>query len=313
MAKQQKIKTKTNRRLAIKKDIPLILMALPALIVLFLFNYVPMFGTVMAFQKYTPRGGIWGSPWVGLNNFKDIFSNGDIAITIRNTMLYNIAFQITIPCCALLISVLLFFVKSKKAANVYQSATLFPYMVSYTVIGYVLYIMFKSNGGLLNSLLENAGADGIAWYTEPKYWPFILVIANVWFGAGVKAVYYYSAFMAIDESLFEAADMDGAKFYHKVFKIMIPSIAPTICIFLISDLGHILQSNFSLYYSLTMDSKALYSVTDVLSTYQYRGLYDIGTTGMTAALGLFVNVVTVVVTLLVNGIVKKINPDNALF
>ncbi|MBQ2922762.1 MAG: sugar ABC transporter permease [Tyzzerella sp.] len=312
MTKQQKIKANGNKRLALKKDIPLILMALPALIILFLFNYVPMFGTVMAFKDFTPREGIWGSPWVGLDNFEYIFSSGDIAVSIRNTMLYNIAFQITIPCCALLISILLFFIKSKKMANMYQSVTLFPYMVSYTVIGYILYIMFKSTGGLLNVMLENAGAQGIAWYTEPKYWPFILVIANAWFGAGVKAVYYYSAFMAIDESLFEAADMDGAKFYHKIFKIMIPSIAPTICIFLISDLGHILQSNFSLYYSLTLDSSALYSVTDVLATYQYRGL-TMGSIGTTTALGLFVNVVTVIVTLAVNGIVKKINPDNALF
>lgn len=311
MANQQKINAKTKKNIIFKKDMPLIIMALPALIILFLFNYVPMFGTVMAFKDFTPREGIWGSPWVGLDNFKYIFSSGDIAVSIRNTMLYNLAFQVTIPVCALLISIMLFFVKSKKLANAYQSVTIFPYMVSYTVIGYILYIMFKSTGGLLNTMLETMGVEGVAWYTEPKYWPFILVIANIWFGAGVKAVYYYSAFMAIDESLFEAADMDGAKLHHKIFKIMIPSIAPTICIFLISDLGHILQSNFSLYYSLTLDSSALYSVTDVLSTYQYRGL-TMGSIGTTTALGLFVNIVTVVVTLSVNGIVKKINPDNAL-
>lgn len=311
MAKQQKIKAKTKKSITFKKDMPLIAMALPALIILFLFNYVPMFGAVIAFKDFTAREGIWGSPWVGLDNFKYIFSSGDIAISIRNTMLYNIAFQITIPACALLIAILLFFVKSKKLANIYQSVTIFPYMISYTVIAYILYIMFKSSGGLLNTMLEGAGLEGIAWYTEPKYWPFILVISNVWFGAGVKAVYYYSAFMAIDESLFEAADMDGAKWHHKIFKIMIPSIAPTICIFMISDLGHILNSNFSLYYSLTMDSSALYSVTDVLATYQYRGL-TMGSIGTTTALGLFVNIVTVIVTLSVNGIVKKINPDNAL-
>ncbi len=307
-----KVKTiKTDKQALIRRNLTYLLMAAPALIVLVMFNYVPMFGLVLAFKNFTYRRGIFGSEWAGLANFKYIFGSGEIGVTLRNTILYHVAFTVTITCTAIALSILLFFVKSKKAANIYQRLANLPYMVSYTVIAYIIYILLKSNGGLINRLIESFGGEAVAWYTEPKVWPFIIVLANLWFGAGIKMIYYYSAFMAVDESIFEAADMDGAKWYHKVFKIMLPSIAPTVCILLIMDLGNLLASNFSLFYSVTMDSSALYSVTDVLSTYEYRGL-TMGNIGTTTALGLFTSVVQVVATLSINGIVRKIDPDSAL-
>lgn len=304
-------KKKRNKRDIFKRNLPLCLMAAPAMIVLIMFQYVPMFGTVLAFKDFSYRRGIWGSEWVGLDNFKYIFGSGEIAITFRNTIFYHLAFTVTITSVGLLLGILLYFVKSKKLSKFYQGAITIPYFVSYTVMAYILFIFLRADGGVLNSLIEQFGGDTIAWYTEPKFWPLIIVFAQMWFGGGIKSIYYYSAFMAIDASLFEAADMDGAKWYHKVFKIMLPSIAPTICIFLIMDVGNILHTDFTLFYSLTMDSSALYSVTDVLSTYEYRGL-TMGNIGTTTALGLFTSVVQVICTLSVNKIVKKINPDNAL-
>lgn len=294
---------------------PLALMAAPAVILLITFNYIPMFGLVLAFKDYTYQGGIWGSDWagaMGLDNFKYIFSSGEISVTLRNTILYHIAFSLTVLGAGIILGILLYWVQSKKLSRIYQGAIQLPYLTSFAVMGCILYMLLKMKGGLFNTLIEQMGGEAIAWYTEPKYWPLILILVNLWFGGGIKSIYFYSAFMSIDNSLFEAADMDGAKWYHKVFNIMLPGIAPTICILLITDLGALLSANFSLFYSLTQDSSALYSVTDVISTYEYRGL-TMGNYGTTAALGLFTSVVQVVATLSINKIVKIINPENAMY
>lgn len=302
---------KIRRKELIKKNIPLVLMSLPALIVLIMFYYMPMFGLTLAFKDYNYVDGIFGSPWVKLDNFKYIFASGDIVRTIGNTVAYHVAQTILILLAALALAILLFFVKSKRASKVYQKNIIVPYLLSYVIISYIVNIFLNSEYGLVNHLLESLGRESVSWYNTAKYWPFILTGIQIWFGAGIKSIYYYGSLMNIDESLFEAADLDGASRWFKIRKIMLPSIAPTICIFLILDLGKILESPFGLFYSVPMDSSALYSVTDVLSTYTYRGLMsaDIGTT---TALGLFTGVVTTVATLLVNVVVKKIDPESSL-
>lgn len=302
---------KARRRELVKKNIPLILMSIPALVVLIMFNYMPMFGLVLAFQDYNYVDGIFGSPWAGLDNFKYVFASGDIARTIGNTVAYHVASTLLMIVVSVGLAVMLFFVKSKRASRIYQKNIIVPYLLSYVIISYIVNIFLSNDFGLVNKLLEKLGMETISWYTTPRYWPFILVGILLWFGAGIKSIYYYGALMNIDESLFEAADLDGASRWWKIRKIMLPGIAPTIGIFLILDLGKILESPFGLFYSVPMDSSALYSVTDVLSTYTYRGLMsaDIGTT---TALGLVTGVVTTVATLLVNAVVKKIDPESSL-
>lgn len=300
-----------RRKELIKKNIPLILMSLPALVVLIMFNYVPMFGLTLAFEDYNYADGIFKSPKVGLQNFKYIFASGDIARTIGNTVAYHVAQTILILVVSVALAVLLFFVRSKRVSRIYQKNIIVPYLLSYVIISYIVNIFLNSEYGLVNRMLEHFGKEAVSWYTTPVYWPFILVGIQIWFGAGIKSIYYYGALMNIDEALFEAADLDGASHWFKIRKIMLPALAPTICIFLILDLGKILESAFGLFYSVPMDSSALYSVTDVLSTYTYRGLMsaDIGTT---TALGLFTGVVTTVATLLVNAVVKKVDPESSL-
>ncbi len=294
-----------------KKSIPLILMVLPGVIALIAFNYVPMFGTVLAFKDFSYRDGIFGSEWVGMKNFEYIFSSGEIVRTIGNTVLYHLAFNITITLGAVVVSVMLYFIQKKRATDFFQRTTVIPNLVSYTVIAFIVNILLSNEKGLINTILNGMGKESISWYTTPVYWPFILVIVNMWFGVGVKAIYYYASMMTIDKALFEAADLDGATKWDKTVKIILPSIAPTICIFLIMDLGKILMTNFSLFYSVPMNSEALYSVTDVLSTYEYRGLM-FGDIGTTTALGLFTGVVTAVMTLSINAVVKRVSPENSM-
>ena len=270
-----------------------------------------MFGLILGFKDYSYRKGIFGSAWVGLDNFKYIFSSGEIYRTLKNTILYHIAFSIAILVCSVFVAIMLYFIRSKTATKIYQESIILPYSISYVVISYIVYIFLNSDYGLVNKLLVMLGSEEISWYTTPKYWPVIFVIVQVWFGAGIKSVYYYGSLMAIDTSLFESAELDGANRWNKIRHIMFPSLAPVVSIFMILDLGAILDSIFSLFYSVPLDSSALYSVTDVLSTYTYRGLMtaEIGTT---TALGLFTGLVTTVMTLLVNTVVKKISPENSL-
>lgn len=302
---------KIKRREYIKQNIPLVIMALPAILVLIMFSYAPMFGLILAFKDYNYVDGMFGSKWVGLENFKYVFSSGEIARTIGNTIMYHFVFTAAMILSSLFLAIMLYFIKSPRRSKFYQKTIIIPYLVSYVVISYIIYILLNSEYGLVNSFLTAIGGEAISWYTTPVYWPFIFVIVQLWFGAGIKSVYYYGALMAVDESLFEAADLDGASRWQKIINIMLPSLAPTICIFLILDLGKILESSFELFYSVPMDSSALYSVTDVLATYTYRGLMtsEIGTT---TALGLFTGVVTTVATLIVNAVVKKISPENSL-
>lgn len=305
------LKTQAAKKEYIRKNIPLTLMALPAIIIGIMFLYIPMFGLIMGFQNFTYPEGIFGSQFVGLDNFKYIFSSGDIITTLMNTVGYHLLFNVAVTLSSLFLAIMLYFIKNDRRAKTYQKTFIIPYLVSYVVISYIVYILLNNEYGLLNQLFEKLGKESISWYTTPIYWPFILTIVQIWFGAGIKSVYYYGSLMAVDQSIFEAADLDGASKLEKIRYIMLPSLAPTISIFLILDLGNILSSSFELFYSIPMDSSALYSVTDVLSTYTYRGLVtaEIGTT---TALGLFTGVVTTVATLLVNAIVKKISPENSL-
>lgn len=286
-------------------------MSIPAFVFLIMFSYVPMFGLIIGFKDYTYRDGIFGSRWVGLENFKYIFSSGEIARTLGNTIMYHFASVFLMLVSSLVLAIMLYFINSPRKSKFYQRNIIIPYLVSYVIISYIVNIFLSSEYGIVNNWLVSMGKDPISWYTTPAVWPFILMGVQVWFGAGIKSIYYYGSLMAIDSSMIEAADLDGASRWRKIRSILIPSILPTICIFLILDLGKILESSFELFYTVPMDSSALYKVTDVLSTYTYRGLMnaDIGTT---TALGLFTGVVTTIATLVVNAVVKKLDPDSSL-
>lgn len=302
---------KIKKKALIRKNVPLWLMSFPAFFFLVMFSYVPMFGLILAFKDYNYRDGIFGSAWVGLDNFKYVFESGEITRTIGNTVMYHIVGTVAMLVVALALAIMLYFIKQPKASKLYQKNIIIPYLVSYVIISYIVNIFLSSEYGLVNNFLVSLGKEPISWYTTTTIWPTLLIVVDLWFGAGIKSIYYYGSLMAIDDSLLEAADLDGASRWVKIKDIMLPSIAPTICIFLILDLGKLLESNFAKFYSIPMDSAALYKVTDVLATYTYRGLVnsDIGTT---TALGLFTGVVTTIATLLVNAVVKKIDPKSSL-
>ena len=303
---------KNALRTRIVNNIPLAIMCLPAAIYMFCFCYMPMFGVVIAFKDYNYVDGILGSPWVGFEHFKFFFESNEAALLLRNTILYNVLFILLGTFLKVLVAILLYEITSRVALKAYQTSIILPNFISWVLVAYIGYALFSSETGMLNAILNNLGKQDIQWYSEPKYWPYILTIFEMWMGVGMGCIIYYAALMAVDKSLYEAAEIDGANRFKQITSISIPTILPTICILLIMSVGGILGGDFGLFFQLPRNSGALYPVTDVISTYVYRGLTS-GEMSSTAAIGLFQNAVGLVLTLGTNLFVKKVNPENAMF
>lgn len=304
---------KAQSRSRLRKDITFSLMALPALTCLILFHYVPISGIVLAFKEFNYRDGIFGSPWAGLENFRYIFSSDDIWVVLRNTIGYHIAIMLVMNLVGgMLVALLLYEVRSRFANRLYQTAMIIPDFLSWTAISYIALLLLNPESGILNQLFSAVGLPEVNWYNEPSYWPFIIVIFQLWKAVGMASLYYYAALLNIDYELFEAAELDGAGKFKQMWYISVPEMMPMACIVLITQLGSVLSSSFDMFYQLPMNAGALYPTTNVLSTYIVRGL-QAGNIGTTAAVGLFQGVVGLVLILVTNGIIRKISPQNAMF
>lgn len=303
----------SGRAKRFKKSLPYIILALPAAIYLLIFNYLPMFGVVIAFKDYTYARGIFGSDWAGFKHFEYFFTSNDAVRVLRNTILYNLADLLLVGLFfGILLALMLYEVRSKLANKAYQTTMLLPFFLSWVVVAGIALLLLNPKSGLINSFLVAIGLDKIAWYSEPGYWPFILMFFLIWKNAGMASLYFYAALLSIDNGLFEAAALDGAGRLRQIWYVSIPCLKPMASIVLISRLGNILTSELGLYYQVTMDSGPLYPTTDVLATYMYRGLEG-GAISATAAVGLFQSLVGLVLVLVANSIIKKINPENAMF
>ena len=199
-----------------------------------LFCYVPMFGVVIAFKNYKFNKGILGSDWVGFKNFEFFLKSNDLFVVTRNTLLLNTLFIVTSVVGAVLLAVLLYNVRSRRKTKVLQTVYITPNFVSWVTVAYVVYAILNPQFGILNSILKFFGLAPIDWYSESKYWPWILTIVNLWKNVGMDAIVYYAALMGIDDTLIEAAKIDGASGAQTLFRVIIPSVMPsiTICTFL---------------------------------------------------------------------------------
>ncbi len=295
-----------------KYDFDLLLMACPAIIYFFIFHYIPMVGTILAFKDYNYSLGIFGSKWIGLKNFEFFFTSQDAFRVTRNTIGYNLIFLVLDIVLCVTLALLLFEIKRMKWLKFFETTMLFPHFISYVIVAYITYTLFNPVYGVFNNILEAVGLSEVNWYGESKYWPFILVIVKEWKSIGMGCVVYYAALMGIDDSLFEAADLDGASKWQKTWNISIPSLIPIATIMGILAVGGILRGDFGLFYQVTNDVGSLYPVTDVIDTYIYRGLRG-GDIGITSAVGLFQSFVGFILVICTNKIVKIINPENSLY
>ncbi|MBQ8640185.1 MAG: sugar ABC transporter permease [Lachnospiraceae bacterium] len=296
-----------------KRFFPLYLMLLPGMVYLFINNYIPMGGIIIAFKQYNYRKGIFGSAWNGLKNFVFLFKTNDAWIITRNTLCYNLVFIILGTTAAIAVSILLSEIRKERAKKTYQVVILLPYLISIVVVSYIVYGFLSSEYGCMNHLLPWLGGDKVMWYSTPTYWPVILVIVNLWKNIGYNTVLYYATLIGIDPSYYEAAVVDGATRWQRIRYITIPSLIPTISILTLMAISKIFYSDFGLFYQVPMNSGPLIDVTNTIDTYVYRGLMETSNIGMSAAAGVYQSVVGFVLVVAANWIVGRFDKESTLF
>lgn len=297
-----------------KKWLPIYIMMAPGLIYLFINNYIPIFGLVIAFKKLNFSEGIWNSPWAGLSNFTYLFKTPDAFIITRNTLLYNAVFIILNTCLSMTFAIFISDMKNRICKKIYQSAVLLPYLMSIVIISYIVYALLSPDKGMINnSILKPLGKDTISWYMEPKYWPIILTVVNAWKGVGYNCLVFIAGLGGISPGYYEAAQLDGASKWQQIRYITLPCMKTTVITMVLLNVGRIFYSDFGLFYQIPMNSGALFDVTNTIDTYVYRSLLQFGNVGMASAAGFYQSVIGFAVILFCNFIVRKIDRDSALF
>ena len=297
-----------------RKNLMLLLIALPGILYLLINNYIPMIGIFLAFKDYSFIKGIWGSDWCGLDNFEFLFRTKDAWIINRNTLLYNAVFIVIGTIAAVFLAILISELGSTLRAKFFQSALLLPNLLSWVVIGVIVYAFLNADNGFINkTVLPALGMDTVSWYSNTKYWPFILTLVYLWKNAGYTAIVYMASIAGIDKSIFEAAQLDGASKMKQIWYITLPMLKPTVIMMVLMMIGRIFYSDFGLFYQVPQHSGMLFDVTQTIDTYVYQGLMESNNVGMSAAAAFYQSIVGFILVLAANTIVKKVDSENALF
>ena len=294
----------------------LILMCLPVIIYFIAFSYAPLPGIWVAFVKYNYRDGIFGSKFIGLDNFEFLATSGKLLELTKNTVLYNLAFILLGNFLAVFVAILLNEIQSKWFKKASQTVMFLPYFISQVLVGILVFYLLNYDTGLVNGILRNLGvAEESLWqpYSTPGVWPVLLVIIYLWQQTGYNSVVYFAAICGIDAEMMEAAKVDGANGFQRIRYILLPSLKPTIVVLLLFALGGIVKGNFGLFYNVVGTNPLLYSTTDIIETYVYRATVAEFNFSRASAVGLYQSVIGFVIVMVVNTIVKKIDPDYSLF
>lgn len=303
-----------------KKTLMLLTMVAPGAIWLLLLRYLPMGGIILAFKNYkiypkdpTFLNNLIHSKWVGLDNFKFLFTTGDSWVMIRNTLAYNIVFIILGVIIPVAFAVMMSELSKKFVAKTYQTLMFFPYFLSWVVVSYFLNAFIDAQYGLIPMAQRAAGETAVSWYTTPGPWPYIIVFANLWKNVGYSTVLYLAAITGIDQTQYEAAAIDGASKWQQILHVTLPNLRTMIAILFILNVGKIFNADFGLFWNVPMQNGALFSVTQVIDTYIYRVLMNTGNIGQSTAAGLLQNIVGFICIIGANAVVKKIDSDSTLF
>jgi len=289
------------------------LMLLPGIAFIITFAYVPMGGIITAFKDYKNQLGLFGSPWVGLDNFRYLFISGKLWQLIRNTLGYNVVFislgMISEVAFAVIISELPF----KNLKKVFQSFTFLPFFISWVVVAAIVMNIFGYENGVLNTILTSLGGERVNIYGNPAKFPIVLVLLRLWKTTGYGCIIYLASITGMDQEILEAAEIDGANIWQRIWHITLAWIRPTMVIMLLLAIGSVFRGDFGMFYQITGRSQQLLEVSDIMDTYVYRSLMNSPNIGMSAAAGLFQSVLCFISILLANYLVKRIEPDYSLF
>lgn len=302
-------------------DFELSLLSIPTFLWYVLFSYIPMFGVVMAFKNYKVRPGksfleslFVHSDWVGLDNFKFLFTGNDAYIMFRNTIGYNLIFITLSVIVPVTLAILISQLYSKRIAKVAQTCMFMPHFLSWVVVSYFVYAFLSTDKGLVNNIVRMFGGDGnFNWYQSTTIWPFLLVFLQLWKTVGYNMVVYMASISGIDGSLYEAALIDGATKGQQARYITLPLLRPIISIMFILAVGNIFRSDFGLFYQATRNSGAITNVTMTIDVYVYKILMERSNVNYSSAAAFLQSVFGLVMIVAANLVVKKIDPDAGLF
>lgn len=296
-----------------KKNKLLLLMISPAIIFYFVFSYLPMSGVVLAFKSFDFNAGIFGSPWVGFDNFKFFFISGDAFRVTRNTVLYNAVFITVNMILQISIAIFLSEMVSKYFKKITQTFMLFPYFISWVVVAIFVYNIFNYEYGTLNSLLKWFGLNPVDISGTVWAWKYILVFFNAWKNVGYGSIIYLAAITNIDKEIYEASDIDGAGIFIQIRYITLPSLRSTVVILLLLSIGNIFRGDFAMFYQIVGNNGMLFNSTDVIDTYVFRSLLQTQEFGMASASALYQSVLCFLVLMTANFFIRRIDKDSALF
>ena len=289
------------------------LLMLPAMLFVLIFGYMTYPYMIIAFKKFNYQLGLWSSPWNGIDNFTFFFKSTMASRIIWNTLYLNILFIATGTLMSVALAIMLNEIRSRTYVRVSQTFMLLPYYLSWVVIAYMLQAVFSNKNGLMNNVLVMFGQKKISWYTRADLWPAILVAMRLWKGAGMNAIIFLAAITGIDESIYEAAMIDGASRGQRIRQITIPLIMPTVTIMTLLSIGKIMYGDFGMIYALSGDNGVLYETTDIIDTYVFRVLRQTGDPSQAMAIGLFQSVIGFAMVYGTNQLVKRKFGDGALF
>jgi putative aldouronate transport system permease protein len=270
-------------------------------------------GAYIAFTNFNYRDGIFGSPFVGMKNFEFLIKSGQLWLLTRNTVLYNLAFILIGNVLQIGLAIMLNEIRSKYFKKVSQAIMFLPYFISVVLIGVIAFNLLNYDTGYVNAVIVAAGGDPIKIYSMAGIWPFIIIMAHIWQSTGYGSIIYFAAIMGIDNSLFEAAAIDGANAWKRIRYIILPSLKPTFIILLMFSLGGIMRGNFGLFWNLVGNNAALFKTTDIIETSVYRMIVSQNNFTSSTAVGLYQSLFGFALIMIVNWIVRRINEDYALF
>lgn len=311
-----------------KRNAALYIMCLPALVLLVMFCYIPMGGMYMAFTKYNVVDGIFGSPFVGLQNFGYFFKGNPYAWkVIANTLILNFWGIILGTILPVSLAIFMNEIKNEPFKKLSQSAMFFPYFLSWVVVGAILYGFLTSNfrvdrntgetlmtgaNGVVNRLMVTFGATPVRWYAEPKYWKPIIIFLNVWKWSGYNSIVYMAAMAGFDGTLYEAATIDGASRFQQIIYLTVPMLKPNVVILTLMSIGRIFFGDTGMIWGVVGQNSTVLDAVNVIDTYVYSSMRTMGF-GFSTAIGLCQSIMGLIMICLANYAAKKINDGEGLF
>jgi putative aldouronate transport system permease protein len=302
-----------------RRDAAYMLMLLPGVIVLIINNYIPMIGVVIPFKNYiydVKKGffaSMFTSEFVGWQNFRFLFTSPDGWTATLNTVLYNIAFMALDLIIPIALAICMSEMWNQKRANSYQTLMFLPYFISWVAVSYVAYAFFCNAGFIDQNILPLFGAPNVDFYTEPKYWPWIIIFFHLWHYSGYNMIIFIASIAGISSEYYEAAALDGASKWQQIRYVTLPMLKTTAVILTLLAVGRIFNGDFDLFYNVPKNVAQLYPTTSILDTFVYNELMNLADVGMSAAAGLYQAVIGCVVVFACNAVIRKVDPDSSLF